>query len=117
MGMVMKAAASPSADFDGPALDPEGLAVKQGVGRGAVGGVENPAEGRAGNRHPLGRLFLVKAFEIRQAESFELIQGHDDLFETMEGDAGRFENRGRGAAGDVAAAKRSGHGSFFSHLL
>jgi hypothetical protein len=115
--MVMEAAASPLSDFDGSALDPKGLAVKQGVGRFAVGGFENPAEGRAGNRHPFGRVFLVKALEIGQAEGFELIQGHDDLFELAARHAGGLENRGRGAAGDAAAAKWPGHVRFLSLAL
>lgn len=116
-GMVVEAAASPSADFDLPALDPKGLAVKQGVGRFAVGGFKNPAEGRAGDGHPFGRLLLVETFEIGQTERLELVEAHDHFFELAERNAGRLEDRGRGAAGDAAAAKWPGQVLFLSFVL
>jgi len=113
----MKAAASSLAEIHRAAFDPKGFAEDQRLGRLSAGGFENPAERRAGNRHPFRRLLLVKALVIRQAESLELVEGHDDLFELGEMSPGRFENPGRRAAGDVAAAIGSGHGRFFSILL
>jgi len=115
--MVMKVAASPPVDLDGAAFDSKGFAVDQRLGRLSAGGFENPAERRAGNRHPFRPLFMVKALVIRQAESLELVEGHDDLFELGEMSPGRVEYPGRGAAGDVAAAKWPGHVRFLSLLL
>jgi hypothetical protein len=115
--MVMETAASPPAEIHRPALDPKGFSVKKRVGRFAVGRIENPAEGRAGDQHPLGRLLLIKALEIRQPDGFELVQGHGDFFELGEGSSSGLEDVSRGSARDPSAAEGSRHEVLRSSLL
>lgn len=108
----MEAAAPPPADLDRAALDAEGLAVQQDVGRFAVGGLENAAECGSRDAQELGRLLLMKTFEIGQTDGFEFVQGHDDFVEPVAGDAGRLEKGGGGPAGDAAGAEGTGHGGY-----
>jgi len=115
--VIVKAAALPPADFDGTAFDPERFSVEQGVGRLAPGGVANPAERRSGYGHPLGGFLLIKAFEIRQAEGFKLVQGHDDLFQRGAGDPDGLEDCGHRSAGDMTTTVRSGHVLFRTSIL
>jgi hypothetical protein len=107
----MKTAAATAADFDRPALNSEGFAVKKSIGGFPVGRVEDATEGRTRNGHPFGRLLLIQSFKISQSQGFELVQGHDDFFQIRERNSGRLKDRGGRPAGDATGTEGSGHGA------
>jgi SAM-dependent methyltransferase len=111
---VVHPAAAVRAEVHGTALDAERLAVDQCVGDLSVRRFDDAAESRARDPHASGGLLVVQALEISQAQRLELVEGHDDLLETAQGNPGGLEHRRARAAADVALAEWPWHGLIMS---
>ena len=108
-GLVVVGAATARTAPHLPAFDNQHLAVDKNIGDLAPSGLDDATERRARHLHAGGCLFLVEPLKIREPERFELVQGHDNLFEGMDWNSRGSEHRCGGLAGDLAAAGGSGH--------
>jgi hypothetical protein len=57
---------------------------------------EDPADGRPGHFYTLGRLFVIKAVSIDEAQGFEFIEMDFHLFQLGGGHAGGLKNSDAG---------------------
>jgi hypothetical protein len=96
---------------DGSALDSEDAPVNQCFGDLAVRRLDDPAERRSGDLHPLCSLSLVEPFEIRETDRFEFVQSHHDRGEFACRNPGRLEYRRYWFSLDSTTTGRSSHDS------
>ena len=105
-----RAVRTPFAYLDVPALDAQRFSVDHAVRHLAARGVVHRLYGRARHAHLRGRLLLLHAFEVDQADRLVFIQPHDDGLRRA-AHAARTELAPRRQAAYPAAFFRSGHGS------
>ena len=74
-----------------PALDANGLAVRQGFGHGPVGPGQHPGDRGAGDLHLLGHFLLGQLQVIGQTHGLELVHGNRRLFQGSQGNPPGFE--------------------------
>jgi hypothetical protein len=96
-------------DFKMASLNPQTFAVKEGIRHLLTGGSQYPLEGGPGDVHLFRPLLLLQAFQVFQAESFQLFYGKTDRFQLFDGNTRRLEITGFREKAYPPAFSRSGH--------
>jgi hypothetical protein len=92
-----------------PSSDGEQLSSDEGVGDGRPGTCNHAAKGDAGDAHPFGGSLVIEAFEIGQAQGFELVHSEADHWQIVRPSADGFEGPDRRSVSDAAGVGRSSH--------
>jgi hypothetical protein len=104
---VVQTAAPTSRDLHRATPDAQRLPVHERIRHLPVSRIDDPANGRAGDVHLLGRLLVAKSAEVHEPHGLELIEVHHHLFQLNHRDADRLEDWRGWSPSDPAGEERS----------
>jgi len=95
--------------FAHPPFYLKGLPFDDSLGDLCMGRMDDVAESLPGYLHPLGRILLIKPFQVSQPDRLKLVETQNDLLEFGHGDAARLEIGYVGLMRHETAFEWSGH--------